>query len=53
MKHSVMKFNRSNKFGICYYGQVNLLRLKLSVALKKASKHFWGNIYFAAIVPKY
>ena len=42
-----MKFDRSNKFDICYYGQVNSLRLKSSVASKRASKHLWGNIYFA------
>ena len=27
-----MKFDRSNKFDFCYYGQVNSLRLKSSVA---------------------
>ena len=42
-----MKFDRSNKFDFCYYGQVNSLRLKSSVASKWASKHLWGNIYFA------
>ena len=42
-----MKFDRSNKFDFCYYGQVNSLRLKSSVALKWANKHIWGNIYFA------
>ena len=45
-----MKFDRSNKFDLCYYGQVNsigLKSLKLSVASKWGSKHLWGNIYFA------
>ena len=28
----------SNKFDLCYYGQVNSLRLKLRVALKWASE---------------
>ena len=42
-----MKFDRSNKFDFCYYGQVNSLLLKSSVALKWASKHLWGTIYFA------
>ena len=28
LQHSVMKFDRSNKFDLCYYGQVNSLRLK-------------------------
>ena len=42
-----MKFDRSNKFDLCYYGQVNSLRLKSSAASKWASKHLWGNIYFA------
>ena len=42
-----MKFDRSNKSDFCYYGQVNSLRLKSSVASKWASKHLWGNIYFA------
>ena len=36
-----MKFDRSNKFDLCYYGQVNSLRLKSSVASK------WSHIYFA------
>ena len=40
-------FDRSNKFDLCYYGQVNSLRLKSSVASKWASKHLWVNIYFA------
>ena len=43
-----MKFDRSNKFRVCYYGQVNSLRLKLSVTSKWASEHLWGGkIYFA------
>ena len=42
-----MKFDRSNKFDFCYYGQVKWLRLKLSVASKWASGHLWGTIYFA------
>ena len=32
-----MKFDRSNKFEKCYYGQ----------ASKYSSKHHWDNIYFA------
>ena len=36
-----MKFDRSNKFNLCYFGQVNSLRLK-------SNRHFGGgNIYFA------
>ena len=31
-----MKFDRSNKFDLCYYGQVNSLRLKSSVVSKWA-----------------
>ena len=42
LQHSVMKSDRSNKFDFCYYGQVNSLRLKSSVASKWASKHLWG-----------
>ena len=43
-----MKFDRSKKFDFCYYGQVNSLRLKSSIASKWASKHLWGGIiYFA------
>ena len=42
-----MKFDRSNKFDLCYYGKVNSLRLKSSVASKWASKHIWGNNFFA------
>ena len=34
--------NESNKFDLCYYGQVNSLRLKSSVASKWAIKHLWG-----------
>ena len=45
--HSVMKFDRSNKFDLCYYGQVNSLWLRSSVASKWASKRLWGIIYFA------
>ena len=42
-----MKFDRSNKFDFCNYGQVNSLRLISSVASKWASKHLLGsNIYF-------
>ena len=41
-----MKFERSNKFDFCYYGQVNSLRLKTSVASKWASKHLWGEHLF-------
>ena len=36
LQHSVMKFDRSNKFDLRYYGQVNSLRVT-----------FEGNIYFA------
>ena len=42
-----MKFDISNKFDLCYYGQVNSLQLQSSVASKWASKHLWGTIYFA------
>ena len=47
MQHSVMKFDRSNKFDLCYYGQVNLLRLKSSVASNGQVNTFGGTIYFA------
>ena len=42
-----MQFDRSNKFYLCYYGQVISIRLKSTVASKWASKHLWGIIYFA------
>ena len=42
-----MKFDCSNKFDFCYYGQVNSLQLKSSVVSKWASKRLWSNIYFA------
>ena len=42
-----MKFDRSNKFDLCYYGQVNSLRLKSNVASKGTNEHHWGNVYFA------
>ena len=34
-----MKFVRSNKFDLCYYGQANSLRLKSSLASKWTSKY--------------
>ena len=42
-----MKFDRSNKFDLCYYGQVNSLGLKSRVVSKWSIKHPLGNIYFA------
>ena len=39
--------NFSNKFDLCYYGQVNLLLLKSSASSKWQVNTFWGNIYFA------
>ena len=44
-----MKFDRSNKFDLCYYGQVKSLLPKSSVPSKGTSKHLalGGNIYFA------
>ena len=36
-----------NNLWLCYYGQVNLLWIKLSVVSKWASKFFGGTIYFA------
>ena len=39
LQHSVMNFDRSNKFDLCYNGQVNSLRLKSSLASKWSSKH--------------
>ena len=45
--YSVMKFDRSNKFDLCYNRQVNSLRLKSSVASKWASNTYGGNIIFA------
>ena len=44
----VIKFDCSDKFDLCYYGQVNSLWLKSSVVSKWEIKHLWGgNIYFA------
>ena len=31
LQHSVIKFDRSNKFDLCYYEQVNSLLLKSNV----------------------
>ena len=43
-----MKFDRSIKFDLCYYGQVNSPLLISSEASKWANKYIWGgNIYFA------
>ena len=36
-----MKFDRNNKSDLCYYGQVNLLRIQSSVASKMPSRHLW------------
>ena len=41
-----MKFDRSNKFDFCYYGQVKSLRLKSTAASKWANKHLWGYYLF-------
>ena len=41
-----MKFYRSNKFDFCYYGQVNSLRIKSSVASKWASKLLGEGVTF-------
>ena len=40
-----MKFDRSNKFDFCYYGQVYSLRLKSSVLLRNG--HVNEHLYFA------
>ena len=42
-----MKFDSSDKFDLCYYGQINSLRLKSSVASKWQANTYGGNIYFA------
>ena len=36
-----MKIDRSNTFDLCYYGQVNSLRLKSSVASRWACENIW------------
>ena len=42
-----MKFDHSNNFDLCYYGQVNSLRLKFSVLRNGQVNAFGGTIYFA------
>ena len=44
-----MKFDRSNKFDLCNYGQVNSLRLKSRVYSFEMEQEniIGGNIYFA------
>ena len=42
-----MKFDCSNKFDLCYYGQENSPRLKSNIASKWQVYTFGGNIYFA------
>ena len=51
-----MKFDRSNKFDLNYYGQLNSLWLKLSIYLyiyiyislrNEQEENLWGSIYFA------
>ena len=44
---NVIRIDRSNKFDLCYYRQVNWLRQKSRVALKWEVNTFGGNIYFA------
>ena len=50
MKHSVMKLDHSNKFDLCWYGKVNLLRLKSNV-FSKCVNTFGVNIILLAMVP--
>ena len=40
-----MKFDRTNKFDLCYYGQVISFRLKSSLAPKWTSKHLCWRLY--------
>ena len=40
--NTVRKRDRSSKFDLGYYEQVNSLQVKSCVALKKANKHLWG-----------
>ena len=50
LQHSVMKFDRSNKFDLCCHGQVNSLLLKSSLASKWTRKDtLFGSINFACI----
>ena len=35
LQHSVMKFDRGNKFDFCYYGQVNTFNLLAMVLFQK------------------
>ena len=50
-EHSII-FDRSNKFDVCYYGQVNSLLLKSRVASKWASMYLRGVTFILlAIVP--
>ena len=37
-----MKFDRSNKYDLCYYEQINSLRLESSLAVKSTIWHIWG-----------
>ena len=46
------KFDRSNKFDFCYYGQVNLQRLKSSVASKWASKSLLGVTFILLLITR-
>ena len=46
-ENSAMKFDRSNKFDLCYYGQVNSLRLKSTVDSKWQVNTFGSTIYSA------
>ena len=49
----VMKFDHSNKFDLCYYGQVKSQLLRSSVASKWANRLFLGVTFiFLAMVPQ-
>ena len=53
LQHSVIKFDCSNKFDLCYYGQINSLLLKSSVASKWTSKHHWGITFILLAMVQY
>ena len=49
LQHSlIMKFDLSSKFDLYYYGQLNFLRIKLSVAIGNGQENTCAStIYFA------
>ena len=49
MQHSVMKFDRSNKFDFCNYGQVNSIR-QTRVLLRNGQVEIYGVTFILLVI---